>query len=72
MLNKNTVSKFDLLYDFSWNIHTQLMLLIYELLQTFTWEYIFCTNVHSSYSQGNHLYYYNRAFTHAVVLTAQK
>lgn len=56
LLNKDTVSKSDLLYDFSWNICTQLMLLIYELLQTFAWEHIFCTNVDSSCSQGNHLW----------------
>lgn len=71
MLNKNTVSKFDLPYDFSWNICTQLMLLTYELLQTFTGEYIFCANVDSSCSQGN-LYYYNRALRDVIFLTAQK
>lgn len=67
LLNKNAVSKSDLLYDFSWNICTQLMLLIYELLQTFAWEHIFCTNVDSSCSPGNH-----RALRHTVFLTAHK
>lgn len=72
VLNKDTVPKPDLLYDFRWHICTQLMLLSYQLLQTLTWECIFCTNVDSSCNRESTPCYCSMTFPQTAFLTVQK
>lgn len=72
VLNEDTVPKPDLLYDFRWHICTQLMLLSYQLLQTLTWECIFCTNVDSSCNRESTPCYCSMTFPQTAFLTVQK